>query len=97
MLVLQRKELNIHMIHSMIHSIVEYLQTNLPKELFVFIVAMMPIIELRGAIPLGIAMQMPWMEVVLLSILGNIVPIPFIMWLVRPVFKWMRSTKLFRK
>lgn len=77
-------------------AIVSFLQTYLPPELFVFVVSMIPIVELRGAIPLGIAMGLPWYTVLPLSLLGNLLPIPFIMWLIKPIFNLLRKTKLFR-
>jgi uncharacterized membrane protein len=48
--------------------------------LIVLIISMIPIIELRGSIPIAILLfKMPWPEAVLLSVLGNMIPIPFIL------------------
>ena len=56
-----------------------------------FLVAMVPVLELRGAIPLGVSLGLnPWMAMVL-SIAGNMVPVPFIIVFIRAVFKWLRE------
>jgi len=48
-------------------------------EILVFIAAISPIVELRGAIPLGITLGLPISKVFLLAVLGNILPVPFIL------------------
>lgn len=61
----------------------------------VLLLSMMPISELRGAIPAGIAMGLkPWL-VWFLSTAGNLIPVPFIMLFIRRILEWMRSTKGF--
>ncbi len=48
--------------------------------LIVLIISMIPIIELRGSIPIAILLfKIPWPEAVLLSVLGNMIPVPFIL------------------
>ena len=60
--------------------------------LLTFGTAMVPVLELRGAIPLGVAAGLPPLTACAAAILGNIVPVPFIMLLVRRVFRWLRKT-----
>ena len=56
-----------------------------------FLMSMVPVIELRGAIPAGAAAGLPvWMAAVI-AILGNMVPVPFIFLLLRRIFAWLRS------
>ena len=57
-----------------------------------FLVGMTPVLEPRGAIPLGVAAGLPPLTACAAAILGNIVPVPFIMLLVRRVFRWLRKT-----
>ena len=57
-----------------------------------FLVGMTPVLELRGAIPLGVAAGLPPLTACAAAILGNIVPVPVIMLLVRRVFRWLRKT-----
>lgn len=60
----------------------------LPEEWVVLIIAAMPIIELRGAIPVGVAMGLPTLEVFALAILGNLLPVPIILLLLGPIRRW---------
>lgn len=55
-----------------------------------FLMSMVPVIELRGAIPVGVAAGLPVWAAAVISVIGNMVPIPFILWLLRPVFFWLR-------
>ena len=60
------------------------------KLLITFLISMVPVIELRGAIPYGIAAEIdPWMACVF-AILGNLLPVPFILLFIRRIFAWMR-------
>jgi uncharacterized membrane protein len=62
---------------------------NLAKVAFV---SMLPIFELRGGIPLGIiGYGITWWKVFLVSVIANIVPIPFILKLMDPLEKWLRQ------
>ena len=53
-------------------------------------VAMVPVLELRGAIPFGLALGLAPGTAYLLSVIGNLIPVPFVMLLVRSVFQWLR-------
>ena len=54
----------------------------------IFLISMVPVAELRAAIPSGIAMGLePW-AVWLVCVLGNMVPVPLILLLIRGVFRW---------
>ncbi len=53
--------------------------------------AMVPVVELRGAIPIGVGVGLPlWISIVV-SIIGNMLPVPFIILFIRQIFKWMRK------
>ena len=56
-----------------------------------FIVSMVPVIELRGAIPLGVLNGLDVGTAMVVSILGNLVPVPFIIIFIRKIFKWMQT------
>ena len=68
----------------------------MPKEVVVFIVSMVPILELRGGLIASSLLGIGVYKAVFLCILGNIVPIPFILLFITPIFSWMKKTKLFR-
>ncbi len=65
------------------------------KLLLTFGTAMVPVIELRGAIPVGVAAGLPPVVACVTAILGNLLPVPFIMLLVRRIFDWLRDTRFF--
>ena len=71
----------------------------LTKYIIVFFVSMVPLIELRGAVPIGTGLGLPWDMTLIVSIIGNCVPIPIILMFVKAVLTWMRSCKvvLFRR
>ena len=63
------------------------------KEIIVFIISMCPILELRGGIIAARLLGMdPWLGYII-CIIGNILPIPFILWLINRILKWMRNNK----
>lgn len=64
------------------------------EELCVFFCSMLPVIELRGAIPMGIALGLPWWQTFLISVVGNLVPVPFILLLINAIIKWMSESKV---
>ncbi len=61
------------------------------KWIMTFIVSMVPVVELRGAIPLGVAHGLSIPVAAVISIIGNMVPVPVIILFVRQVFKWLKE------
>ena len=55
-----------------------------------FFMAMLPVVELRGAIPFGVAAGLHPLAAMGAAILGNLVPVPFILLLLRRIFRWLR-------
>ena len=64
------------------------------RELCVFLCAMLPIIECRGAVPLGCAIGLPWWQNALFSMAGNLLPVPFILLFITALLKWMRRCRI---
>ena len=60
--------------------------------LMTFLIAMVPVLELRGAIPAGIAAGLPPAAAAAAAILGNLLPIPFLILLLRRIFDWLRKS-----
>ena len=57
-----------------------------------FIISMLPVVELRGAIPIGAGiLGLPVHTAALISLVGNMVPVPFIIVFIRKIFGWMRK------
>ncbi|MEA4923305.1 MAG: small multi-drug export protein [Eubacteriaceae bacterium] len=61
------------------------------KSLSVFLISMVPVIELRGAIPYGVAQGLPLWLVYILGVAGNMVPVPFIILFLRHIFAWLKK------
>ena len=82
----------------MLDSIVSAIQTffldTVGEELCVFFCSMIPIIELRGAIPMGAVFGMPWWQSYILSVIGNMLPVPIILLFVKAVITWMGKSKV---
>jgi uncharacterized membrane protein len=67
----------------------------LPPQLAVMLVSMLPLVELRGGIPFARLLMLPLPEAILFSVIGNILPIPFILLFIDKIFDWLRPTRLF--
>ena len=61
----------------------------LKKYIIVFLISMVPIVELRGAIPIGVgAYNLPVLTTFIICIIGNMIPVPFIFLFARKVLEW---------
>ncbi len=69
----------------------------IPPELVVIAVAAVPIFELRGAIPIALALNIPWYSALPLALLGNLLPVPFLLLFLKSVMKWLSRFGLFRR
>lgn len=67
------------------------------KYLIVCGMSMVPVIELRGAVPYGVTAGLPLLPVLLTAILGNMVPVPFILLFIRKILAWMKTREGFCK
>ena len=61
------------------------------KIILTFLISMVPVLELRGAIPIGVAHGLDYRIAIAVSILGNLVPVPFIVLFIRKIFAWLRT------
>lgn len=61
------------------------------KFLLTLAMAMVPVIELRGAIPVGLAAGLPVWLAFVAAVVGNMIPVPFIVLFVRKIFAWLRK------
>ena len=67
------------------------------KYLWIFLISMVPIVELRGAIPVGVGMGLDIVPVYIVSIIGNMLPVPFIYLFARRVLTWGSDKKYIGK
>lgn len=57
---------------------------------FTALVSMAPVVELRGGVPFGVALGLVHWQAFLASVIGNILPLPFIVVYIRKIFQWVR-------
>ncbi len=69
----------------------------LPAEWAAFVVSLFPVLELRGGIFVAFASGVPLGTAFLMCYIANMLPIPFILWLIRPFFNWLKSTRRLKK
>ena len=67
------------------------------KYIIVFFVSMVPLIELRGAIPIAVGMGLPTIPSFIISIIGNMLPVPIIYLFARRVLEWGKDKKYTKK
>ena len=63
------------------------------KELIVFLISLMPILELRGGLIAAALLGLNIVPAFIICIIGNLLPIPFILWFITPVFNKLKKTK----
>ncbi len=71
--------------------------TSMPhgKELIIFIISLMPILELRGGLIAAALLGLDIVPSFIICLIGNLLPLPFILWFITPIFDWLkRKTKL---
>jgi uncharacterized membrane protein len=78
--------------------IIQFLETiHIPHEFILFLISMTPIIELRGALIAAPLLDVGFWQALLICIIGNMLPVPFIILLARPVFTWLKKRKIFSR
>ena len=66
-------------------------ETLFGRLIFTTLVSLVPVVELRGGIPFGVALGLTHWQAFLAAVVGNIIPLPFIVVYIRRVFQWMRG------
>ena len=85
------------MTEALIQGIISALGGSMGSKAIIFIISMIPILELRGALLVaGPLLGVSVLEAVPICVIGNIIPVPFILLFVTPVFAWLKKTKLFK-
>lgn len=65
--------------------------STLGQMLMTVLVSMVPIIELRGAIPMAVGAGLPYYVAIPLAVIGNLIPVPFIIFYIKRIFLWIRK------
>ena len=79
---------------AIVSAIENFLIHTLGAHFGVIICAMIPIIELRGAIPLGMGLGLDWWQSFLFAVIGNMLPIPFILLFITKIIAWMQKCRV---
>ena len=66
----------------------------LKKYIIVFLISMVPLIELRGAVPYAVGFNLPLLPSLLIAVVGNMLPVPFIFLFARKVLEWGKDKPL---
>ena len=71
----------------------QFFETGLGKALSLLFISATPVVELRGAIPVGAAAGLPFWETFFLCVIGNMLPVPFIILFARRLFEWLKQIR----
>ena len=80
----------------MVHEVISFLQNKIPDELVVFIVSMLPVLELRGGLIAASVLKINWLIAFPICVIGNVLPIPFELLFIRKIFNWLKHFKCFK-
>lgn len=67
------------------------------REVVIFIISMVPILELRGGLIVAKLLDVSILNAIPICIIGNIIPIPFILLFIKQIFKWLKKIKFFKR
>ena len=79
---------------SIVAFIISIFGANAGKVIGIFLFSLLPVIELRGSIPVGYYQGLPWYTNMITSIIGNLLPVPFILLFVVKVFEFMKKRNI---
>ena len=82
---------------SLVSWFVTHLGGSAGKKLTIFIISMIPILELRGSILAAGFMDVTFLQTYIVAVLGNLLPIPFILLFIKKILEWMKTTKAFSR
>ncbi|MGM9572985.1 MAG: COG2426 family protein [Hominicoprocola sp.] len=76
----------------MLETLSLWLHSTTPgKALLTALISMLPVVELRGGLPAGVALGLPIPLAFAAALIGNMLPVPFVILFARPVFQWVRA------
>ena len=78
----------------MAETVAQFFSEIIPAELTVFVISLMPILELRGGLVAAKFLGVDLIPAMIIAFIGTIIPTPFILLFIRKIFDWMRNTKL---
>ncbi|MGN0570088.1 MAG: COG2426 family protein [Candidatus Fimenecus sp.] len=85
------------MVESIIDAIMTFLRDKVPDELTVFLISLMPVLEIRGGMIAARLLEMDFLKAFAICYVGNMLPIPFIILFIRKIFEFLRRFKFFER
>ena len=85
------------LVHSFLNMFSGLTDLKFGKELIVFIISLMPILEIRGGLIAATLLGLKIFPAFIICLIGNLLPIPFILWFITPIFNWLKKTKYMSK
>ena len=85
------------MIESIIDTIMTFLRDKVPDELTVFLISLMPVLEIRGGMIAARLLEMDFLKAFAICYVGNMLPMPFIILFIRKIFEFLRRFKFFER
>ncbi len=83
--------------NALIESLVSFFQNKIAGEWIVFVISLFPVLELRGGLIAAAILGIEWQRAFIYCFIGNMLPIPFILFFIRKIFELLRKTKSFGK
>ena len=84
------------MTDTLVQGLASLLGGKVSGEVIIFIISMIPILELRGGLLAASVLNIDIVRALWICIVGNLIPVPFILLLITPIFNWLKQTKTFR-
>ena len=85
------------MAESLAQTLVTFFQDKIPPELTIFLISLLPILELRGGMIAARLLSVPFWRAFTICFVGNMIPIPFILLFIKKIFAWLRKYRFFEK
>jgi len=82
---------------SIANYFVELLRDRIPDELIIFLISLLPVLELRGGLIAASLLKVDILPAFIICFIGNILPIPFILLFIRKIFQYLKTKKGFSK
>lgn len=84
------------MTETLVNQMIAFFSDTIPAELTIFVISLMPILELRGGLIAASILGVPLLPAIAICFLGNILPIPFILLLIKRIFEFMKKHNIMR-
>jgi len=81
------------MVETIVNSVVDFFKNEVPAELIAFVVSLFPVLEIRGGMIAARILEIEFIKAFIICYVGNLIPIPFILFFIKKIFAFMRKNK----